>query len=162
VSLVVLLILAVVWAVFLIPQVARVRAEKTPADTVGAFRHQLSVLERTNAGNGYYAAGTGVAAPMARALPLAPVTRATVAQRRRAIAVFLLAGMGVTLLLGMLPPLRPLLMLHLVLDALFVGYLGLLARARTIAAERDTKVRYLPERPFLVPEPSFLLQRSGS
>ena len=46
-SLVVLLILAMVWAVFLVPQVVRARAEKTPADSIGAFRRHLGVLQRT-------------------------------------------------------------------------------------------------------------------
>ena len=47
-SLVVLLILALLWAVFLVPRMVQARAEKTPADSVGAFRHQLSILERTS------------------------------------------------------------------------------------------------------------------
>ncbi|HWH35859.1 MAG TPA: hypothetical protein VNT56_11140, partial [Acidimicrobiales bacterium] len=44
-SLVVLVILAMVWAVFLLPQLVRARAERS-TDSIGAFRHQLSVLER--------------------------------------------------------------------------------------------------------------------
>jgi hypothetical protein len=45
VSLVVLVILAMVWAVFLLPQLFRARAERS-TDLIGAFGRQLSVLER--------------------------------------------------------------------------------------------------------------------
>ena len=44
-SLVVLVILAMVWAVFLLPQLFRARAERS-TDLIGAFGRQLSVLER--------------------------------------------------------------------------------------------------------------------
>jgi hypothetical protein len=47
VSLVVLLILAVVWGVFLVPQVLRARADRGPADSIGSFRNQLSMIERS-------------------------------------------------------------------------------------------------------------------
>jgi hypothetical protein len=47
VSLVVLVILAMVWAVFLLPQLFRARAERS-TDSIGTFRRQLSVLERTS------------------------------------------------------------------------------------------------------------------
>lgn len=51
-SLVVLVILAVVWAVFLVPQLFRARAERS-TDLIGAFGRQLSVLERaTSVGQG--------------------------------------------------------------------------------------------------------------
>jgi hypothetical protein len=175
VSLVVLLILAVVWAVFLIPQVARFGAEKTRADSIGVFRTQLSVLERATPapwGRSAGRPGAGVlgqevlAPPVGSAFgPAAPATttKASVVKRRRDIVLVLLAGMGGTLLLGILPPLRFLLGVHLALDLVFVAYLGLLARARTIAAERDIKVRYLPERASgLGIEPALMLQRSGT
>lgn len=159
-SLVVLLILAVVWAVFLIPQVVRARAEKTPADSIGAFRTQLSVLERATPAPW----GRPTPAATARFAPIpAPRTgRSTVAKRRRDVVFALLIAMGGTLLLGMIPALRVMLGLHLVLDALFVAYLGLLARARTVTVERDMKVRYLPERQVLGPEPAMLLRNYGS
>src|SRR5207302_5156867 len=44
---VLLLILAVVWAVVLVPPWLRSRADARPADSIGAFRHRLTVLERT-------------------------------------------------------------------------------------------------------------------
>ena len=157
-----LLILAVVWAVFLVPQVVRARTEKGPADSVGAFQRQLSVLERTSpigtrsmtsfrtaASRSLSSAPQAPASGMALPLP----TRSGVKKRRRDILLGLLAAMGGSLVLGLIPGLRVMLGLHLVLDVLFVGYVALLVRARNLAAEREMKVRYLgssPEAPFLL------------
>ncbi|MBW8825955.1 MAG: hypothetical protein JF603_06365 [Acidobacteria bacterium] len=162
-SLVVLLILAVVWAVFLIPQVVRARAEKTPADSIGAFRTQLSVLERAApAAWGRPAARVGRSQSFLAGPSAGPARRTSAAKRRRDVVFGLLAGMAGSLLLGLIPALRVMLGLHLVLDVLFVAYLGVLARVRTNAAEREMKVHYLPERGMIGPEPALLLRRSGS
>jgi len=152
VSLVVLLILAIVWAVFLVPQIVRHRAEKTPADSVGAFRNQLSVLERAAPAMG------GVRRP---APPVARATRSEVRRRRQAIVVRLLGAMALTLVVGMV--VRPVLYLHVVLDVLFLAYCALLWRAQALVAERDMKVRYLPNAAPAHPQPApLLLQQSGS
>ena len=156
-SLVVLLILAVVWAVFLIPQVVRARAEKTPADSIGAFRSQLSVLEKATPAPW----GTSRSKPPYLNPAVVAPYRASVAERRRNVVLALLGAMGVTLLLGMLPPLRFVLAAHLLVDALFVAYIALLARARTIGVEREMKVRYLPERGTLTGAPAFMLRQSA-
>lgn len=68
--------------------------------------------------------------------------------------------MAATLVLGLLPPLRMMLMLHLVLDVLFVVYVALLVRARNLAVERELKVRFLPG-PSAV-HPTMLLRRSAN
>jgi len=145
VSLVVLLILAGVWALFLVPQVLRARAAR-PADSIGAFSRQLSVLGRT---------GTLASSPHPPLFPMdvgdgssrrsfgQPLTAAEARRRRRDVFRALLIGMGVTLLLGLLPPLRRLLLVHLLLDGLFVAYVALLYRAQAAAAERHAKVRRL-------------------
>ncbi|MCU1485424.1 MAG: hypothetical protein JWN67_2170 [Actinomycetia bacterium] len=161
-SLVVLLILAVVWAVFLVPQVLRHRAEKTPADSIGAFRNQLNVLERTTPGMLGRSrpampqpSGIGLGRPVYRS-----VSQKELVRRRRANILFgLLAAMGTTLLLGLLVP--KLLVVHVVLDLLFVAYCAMLVRARNVVAEREMKVRYLPG-PSMGAEQPFLLRRSGS
>ena len=156
-SLVVLLVLAVIWAAFLTPQVLRARAEKTPADSIGAFQNQLSVLERTapaGMGRSYRAA-----APYGRTLR-GVSQRELARKRRRDILFALLAAMGTTLLLGMVPVFHVLLLVHVLLDGLFVAYCALLVRASNVVAEREMKVRYLPGRPMLVPEPQLLLRSS--
>jgi hypothetical protein len=164
---VVLLILAVVWAVFLVPQVLRRRAEKTPADSIGAFRNQLNVLERATPGMPGrslsrpamplgHQAGLGLGRPLGR-----PVSQKELVRRRRANILFgLLGAMGVTLLGGLL--VSKLLLLHVVLDVLFVAYCAMLVRARNLAAEREMKVRYLPGPGAMAPDQPFLLRRSGS
>ncbi|HEY4376885.1 MAG TPA: hypothetical protein VGM93_06990, partial [Acidimicrobiales bacterium] len=56
-GMIVLLILAVVWAAVLLPPFLRNRREGRPADSVLSFRQQLSTLERTTPGT-TRAAGT--------------------------------------------------------------------------------------------------------
>jgi hypothetical protein len=155
VSLVVLLILAMVWAVFLVPQLLRARAEKTPADSIGAFRNQLTVLERATP-----VIGGRRVVPQPTAASLR-ATRDEARRRRQAILVRLLGAMAVTLVLGLL--VHPVLYVHATLDVLFLSYCALLWRAQALAAERHMKVRYLPgsaTRPQRQPAP-LLLQQSG-
>ena len=78
-------------------------------------------------------AAAGLRSPRRRAL-----------RRRRDILIGLLATSGLTLVMGTLPALRTMLMVHLVVDALLVAYVALLIRQRTLAAEREMKVRFLP------------------
>jgi len=161
VSLVVLLILAVVWAVFLVPQVLRARAEK-PADSIGAFRNQLSVLQRATPALGPAArpvASFHRPAPLYHSM-VARSTREQVRRRRQNILVGLLGAMAFTFLLGLV--LRQVLLLHVLVDGLFVAYCALLVRARNVGAERELKVRYLPGPVLATAEPTLLLRHSGS
>ena len=150
-SLVVLLILAMVWAVFLVPQGIRWAHSRRGSDSVGHFRNQLSVLERTSPSTWGRPAR-----------PVAPISsKAQVAKRRRDILILLLVAMTVTLVQAVVFDVQMMLYAHLAFDALFVGYIMLLARLRAVAAERDAKVRYLPNRAGMAQEPA-LLYRSGS
>lgn len=171
-SLVVLLILAVVWAVFLVPQLVRARAERTPADSIGAFRSQLSVLERaapgvqsapSRASTQPILGGAYTTVPAYRPAGALP-TRSQARKRRKDILLGLLASTGGSFVLGLVPFLRPMWMATLVLAGLTAAYVLLLVRARNIAAEREMKVRYLPGPiPAAHPEPAFAgLRRSGS
>ena len=158
-SLVVLLILGIVWAVFLVPQVVRWRAEQTSTDSVGVFRDQISVLRRTTPGAPYGAAGQVMRAPT--------ISMSTARRRRRDVLAGLLAGMVASLLVWFVTGSSMLLTLHLVLDGLCAVYVVMLARARALAAERELKVRYLPGTGDLAAhyghaEPELLLRRSGS
>ena len=159
----VLLILALVWAVFLVPQVLRARAEGRPADSIGAFRKQLYVLSRTSpAHDGGSWRGPEPRPPASYAFDADPYRprRSDVRRRRRQILVGLLAGMSATLVLGLIPGLQVLLVLHLVLDLLCAAYVGLLIRVRNLAEEQDAKVRYLPSTAGI--EPDLLLSRSAN
>jgi hypothetical protein len=139
---VVLLILAVVWAIFLVPQVLRARATRT-GDSVGAFAQQLSILGRT----------TPAGAPhLMRPVPMvtndddhdlgpARLTLGEARKRRKDVMKVLLLAMAATFVLALLPPLRKLLLVHLVLDVVFVGYLVMLYRAQAASGARRVPIR---------------------
>ena len=169
----VLLILAIVWAAVLVPPWLRNRADARPADSITAFRHRLRVLERTGPPGstppvGFASTFRSPAAPVTamgyRPRPVASPyagfsARARTQRRRRDIFVGMLAAMGTSLLLGFIPALRILWVVHLLVDALFVAYVGLLVHMRNQAAEKEMKVRFLPGRQA---EPAPLLLRRSS
>jgi len=163
----VLLILAVIWAAVLIPPFVRARAEGRPADSITDFHRQLSVLRRTGPRTGQgdwssegHHANRSVAtvgagrAPFAG--PVAPPTfgpamrsasayaRRSARRRRRDILMTLLVAAGTTLVVGAIPALRMLWLVHAVADVLLFGYVALLVRQRNLATERELKVRLLP------------------
>ena len=166
----VLLILAVLWGAVAVVSL-RERLIGNPGDSVGSFRHQLRVLQR--AAPGYvHPAHVLYDAPLtidltdgASVLPIRPVDpirvrRARTLKRRRDVLIALLAAMGATLVLGLIPAFHLLLGLHLVLDVLFVGYVAMLLRLRNAAAEREIAVRFLPAGRH--PEPVLALRRTAN
>jgi hypothetical protein len=170
---VLLLILAVVWAVVLVPPWLRSRADARPADSISAFRHRLTVLERTGpvgtrrvplmAHRPEVAGFVPIARrPAPRTATSSMNAKARTQRRRRDIFVGMLAAMVTSLVLGFIPSLRILWVVHLLVDAMFVTYVSLLVHMRNQAAERDMKVRFLPQRlPGRSPEPALLLRRSA-
>lgn len=157
----VIVILAVVWAAVLIPPMLQNRSQARPADSISTFQSQLSTLQRRTVGesagpvtppNGMRAvrpvtSSSGLAGPAEfRPVPLGTVDQARLARidaqrRRRQVLAGLLIAAGFTLALSfVLPPLRT---LHLVIDALLVGYVVLLVRRNKLAMERAAKVRYM-------------------
>lgn len=178
----VLLVLAGIWAAVLVPPMLRSRSEARPADSIGNFRRQLHVLQRTGPVASRIG-GVTASAPSAPVPPMGPgsagrqhpaalrgprgahraspdsLRRSRTQKRRRDVLAVLLAGMTGTLMLGLLPSLRVLLALHLVLDVVCVAYLAMLVRARNVAAERDMKLRFLPSAP---PDNIIMLRRSAN
>ena len=160
----VLLVLALIWAVVLVSQHVRNRAEARPGDSVGAFQRQLSILERTSP---VQAEARAALQSARQAHPSARRKAAAARKRRKDILLGLLAAMGASLALGFVPGFGVVHGLHLVLDVLFAAYVGLLARHRQLEEERRAKVRYLPAS-YLPgnstppPQPALLLQRSGT
>jgi hypothetical protein len=188
----VLLVLAGIWAAVLIPPAVRARAEGRPGDSISNFRRQLSVLRRTGPHTGRAAGGdhwyrssqplapvhgplpsTRAAAaprraPAARTRPAPTVSaaRSRTIRRRRDVLSALVVAVVATLVLGLFPAFRMMLVAHLVADVLLVAYVALLVHQRNVAAERDMKVRFLPQAPRLDPallrtEPA-LLRRSAN
>ena len=141
----VLLILAVVWAIFLVPQVLRARATRT-GDSVGAFAQQLSILGRTSPAGSPH---------LMRPLPMVPghddhddlgparLTLDEARKRRKDVIRVLLIAIAATFVLGLLPPLRRLWMLNILLDIALVAYLVMLYRAQAMGANRPARVRRL-------------------
>lgn len=162
---VILLVLAAVWAAVLIPPILRARSDIRPTGSVSDFHRQLRVLARTTPyGSGSRSSlaytATDAAGPLYRLAP-AMTPRQRSIRRRRDI----LLGLGVvalgSLVLGFLPALRVLWLVHVGADVLLAGYIAALVYARNLAAERAEKVRFLPNRG-QQPEPALLLRRSAN
>jgi len=156
---VLLIILAVVWAVYLVSW-ARSRTEHRSVNSISTFNKHLSVLERTAPGRG--SAPTRIAgspAPARGSVSLARPAFAPTSMRsasgvamsrqqareRRKNVLFALAGgalvtLALTVLLG-----GPFVYLFALSGLLLVGYIALLAQTQRVAVERQSKVRYLQQ-----------------
>jgi hypothetical protein len=117
---------------------------------------------------------TAPVAPMSHRSPARPVraasatsaARSRTIRRRRDVLTALLVACVATLALGLLLSIGIMLVAHLVSDVLLVAYVALLVHQRNVAAERDMKVRFLPQPHRLDPallraEPA-LLRRSAN
>lgn len=118
----VLLLLAIIWVVVLVPPVVRARAARRDAFLVS------------------------FSPPPAAAETLPTPSPSVTVQRRRRIAGGLLVAMVATLLAGLLPTFRILLVVHLFLVDSFLAYIALLAHmagraARNRTAESRPEVR---------------------
>ncbi len=192
----VLLVLAGIWAAVLIPPAVRARAEGRPGDSIHNFKRQLTVLRRTGphrgslngggrpAGDHWYRSHVSpptltpvhgsfhsrtapVAATRGMRLP-APVSaaRSRTIRRRRDVLTALLVACLATLALGLLFSMGIMMVAHVVSDVLLVAYVALLVHQRNVAAERDMKVRFLPQaqrfNPALLRAEPALLRRSAN
>jgi len=106
--------------------------------------------------------------PAFRSAPASPqsAARSRTIRRRRDVLSALVVAVLATLVLGLIPAFRILLMANVIADVLLVAYVGLLVHQRNVAAEREMKVRFLPQPHRLDPallraEPA-LLRRSAN
>ncbi len=131
-------LLALAWAVVLVPTVAKPRFESSPIDGVRNFEQAMGILASTRTGRSH-PPGRWVMVP--KDLPNAPARRRSriVARRRRTFERLLIAA-AITLVLGLLPWFRDLLWVHLALDIGVAGYIVQLRRWRMIEVERARKV----------------------
>lgn len=139
------LVLAGVWALVLVPPALRARNEGKSGDSIHSFDRQLAVLGRT----GGFSSGMRSAPALSMRLPGAPLAvrsglSSAARQRRRDILVGLLAAMGATFVLGLLPPLRILWTFNVLIDLVFAGYVYLLLQRRSLTLQTGRTVRYLP------------------
>jgi hypothetical protein len=144
----VLILLAIVWAIVLVPPLVRNRADLRPGSSVSSFRQDLAVIGRTTPTSSLRPPSlpsVNVAGPGA-AIPGTPSGRSAARKRRRDV-LFTLGGLaGFTFLLALAFG-GPLLMLHLLVDAALAGYVYLLVQMRKMAEEQAVKVRYLAAPP---------------
>jgi hypothetical protein len=164
VTFVVLFLLAVVWAVYLASWL-RSRSEHRSVNSITSFNKHLSVLERTTPGR--YGRPAVASRPSAGSLPpgYGPVVRRggmtlQEARKRRRDVLFSLGGAALVTLALAFAAGGVFVAVHVVADALLVGYVAILARVQRLALERRSKVRYLAtpvsapnESPYLLPQP---------
>jgi hypothetical protein len=172
----VLLLLAVMWigaGVYYF----RGRPESRSADSIGSFRRQLRVLERTSPTVidpahrlrdgvpgmlfGPVVAPGAARRPLAQTPSMAAANRRQVLKRRRDIFFGLVLGVVGSLGLGLVPGLQVMWLLGAFLAVVLAAYMALLVSLRNQAAERATKVRFLPA---AVPsgDQAMLLRRSAN
>jgi predicted lipid-binding transport protein (Tim44 family) len=111
------------------------------------------------------AANRAVVHPI-RPASAAAAARSRTMRRRRDVLSGLVAAVAATLVLGLLPMFRVMLFFNVIADILLVAYVSLLIHQRNVAAERELKVRFLPNATRLDPallraEPA-LLRRSAN
>lgn len=151
----VLFVLAIIWAAVLVPPYLQKRRAIHPSSSIGTFRHQLAVLQRT--GDPYAPVPLH---PTARR----PMTRDDAFRRRRDVLMTLTAAAVLTFLLALVTG-GAVWLLHLTIDAALLGYVALLMQVQQQPqrrpAARPANVEYLPfERPS--PTQQALLRRQAN
>jgi hypothetical protein len=144
-TLVVLVILAALWAVVLFPPMLRSRAERAN-DSIGDFNYRLDVLGRTNG-----AMRASGARPRASSGQRA-------AKRRRDVLRTLLTGVVGLGLLAMATHATIVWALFIIAALAFGAFCALWAWARSIQVERAVKVRAMRRQP----APDWVLRRAAS
>jgi hypothetical protein len=174
-TIVVLGLLAVVWIAVLAPPLLRKGAETRRADSIGDFRRQLVVLQRTgpsviSPANTRVDRQFGSPAP-AYTAPASPVVRAprqsreatlSARRRRRNVLVTLTLTTLLLVVLGAVPGMHLLLAVAAVSAVLLVLYVSLLVRMRNAAAEREMKLSFLPGPAAYAAPGAPLLRRSAN
>jgi hypothetical protein len=163
----VLIILAVLWAVVLVPPLVRSRSQRT-ADSIVDFNYKLDILSRTNGNRRLFrrhaalptpdlgASGPALGAQFVPGVRVSAAARSA-KRRREVLQVLGFAFLG-SLLIAVLAGSTLFWALQIFVDLLVLAYLGLWAWARNIQAERAEKVRYMPE----LRTPELVLRRSAS
>jgi uncharacterized membrane protein len=145
----VFVVLGLIWAAVLVPPLLRARAERR-AEFIDSFREQMGALGKKARG----------VRPMEPFRPVEPVRLdhharrpINATKRRRDILGGLLGALIGSLMLGAIPSLRMVWVLHLFLLNLSIGYLALLAHQRRHRRTRQPTARRAADRraPVLAP-----------
>lgn len=163
-AILVILILAILWAAVLIPPILRSRHSSGSPSGVGDFMARLGAFGRSQhavhdlppldpimgpvgspyTGNGFMPNSHGTVPNGNGGVPSGPVRVGAMSpaqRRRRDILVGLLAAAAVTFLMALFAGSVIFWALHLVVDGLLGGYIFLLLRHKQHRAERQVKVR---------------------
>lgn len=151
----VLVLIAVVWAVVLVPPLVRNRRDGRPGSSVQSFRAQLSTLERATPGSSLRPI---TAQHPVVTVPLAPLDAR---RRRRDVLVTLLGATGVTFLVALVVG-GWFTLLFLLVAGACGAYVYALRQRHLRTLERATKVRVLAPRHAPVPAPVLALRRSAN
>ena len=149
VSTLVLLGLAVVWAIVLLPEAVKKFSGVRGGDSIRSFNHQLSSLQRPGSRSSSLGDGSNVIDMRTRSVsaPAAPARTVSPAVRKRRQEVLTVLGAAAILtLLCTVAFGGPFLLLHLLADALLVAYVVLLAQATNAPApQRRTVGGFAPQ-----------------
>ena len=142
-------VLALIWAMLLIPSMLRERLASSPIEGVRSFERSMGILASTRKG----ASPPGRWIMVPRSEVTQPVRRRSrVIRRRRQNFERLLAVAGVTLVLGFVPALRWMWLVHLAVDGLLGFYVTRLLRWKRDEDERARVVTPLPTEQPVAPE----------
>jgi len=134
-------VLALIWAMLLIPSMLRERLESSPIEGVRSFERSMGILASTRKGSS--PPGRWIMVP--RSDVTQPVRRrGRVIRRRRQNFERLLIVAGVTLVVGLVPALRWMLFVHLAVDAIIGLYVARLLRWKRDEDQRARVVTQLP------------------
>lgn len=154
----VLVILAAVWAAVLVPPLVRNRREGRPDNSVTSFRAQLSTLERATPGTSLrnLPSGSSLGAPLA---PPA-MNRSDAKRRRREVLVGLLGATAFSFVLLVGVGGAAVTLLFLASASSLGAYVFALRQLQVRSMERVAKVRTL--HPRSAPAPVLAMRRTAS
>lgn len=146
----VLVVLAAIWAAVLLPPYLQKRRAFHPHASIGDFRNQLAVLQRT--GDPY--------APVRSAPALARgLSRPDVQRRRRDVLTTLAAAAGLTFLLALVAG-GAVWLLHLTIDAALLGYVALLMQVQQQRVQQQRPAHRAAVRPMPAPRQLSVTQQA--
>jgi len=129
--------LGMMWLAFLVPSARR---RPSPSTTVDAFERRMELLAQAEVHGG---PGRWIITPRkgARFVGSAERKRARARERRKQVFVFLLESIGITFLIGLVPPLRVAWTATSVLTGLLLAYIYLLLTIKQRAGHPDEQLR---------------------
>ena len=126
--------LGILWVAFMLPTARR---RHSPQASIEGFERDMEVLADTDSPRGRW-----IIAPK-KATPFLGSHKRRIArarERRRRVFVFLLESIGITFLIGAVPPLRPVWTITALLVGLFIAYVFLLLSLKNVEQPRDRTV----------------------